>query len=307
MKKISTSLVFFVMRRPKATKRVINVLKNFKFKKVYIICDSWRNESEKSKVLKVRKIVSKSFQNQKIKKLFYDKNIGMRNIAPVAFKEIFKFEDKIIVIEDDTIPSPSFFNFADKLLLKYKKNKKISMISAVNFNTKMTKEIKEDYFFSRYSFLWGWATWRDRWKIYDNSLKKWDFYKKSGRLKKDFPIKGEYRFWKKELNSLQRNQSKGAWDFPLSFANYYYNRFSIVPKVNLVKNIGLSDDPTGLNPKKIKKLKIHYIKDKIIHPKKILRNLEYDNYCGHYHYYLGTFFVRLKNKVCKYLKILKFL
>ena len=299
MQKISTSLVFFVMRRPNATKRVIKVLKKFRFKKIYIVCDSWRNKFEKDNVLEVRKIVSKSFLNQKIIKLFYDKNVGMRNIAPVAFKKIFKTEDKIIVIEDDTLPNPSFFIYADKLLSKYKKTKKISMISGVNFNTKMTKKLNEDYFFSKYSFLWGWATWRDRWKIYDNSLKKWNYYKKSGRLKKDFPNIGEYRFWKKELNSLYRNPKKGAWDFPLSFANYYYNRYSVVPKVNLVKNIGVSDDPTGRNPKKTKNLKTFTINKKLIHPKKIKRNLEYDNYCSLYHYYLGNIFVRIKNKVSK--------
>lgn len=306
MKKISTSLVFFVMRRPKVTKRVINILKKFKFKKIYIICDGWRNELEKDKVLEVRKLVSKSFPNQKVIKLFYNKNIGMRNIAPVAFKEIFKLEDKIIVIEDDTLPSPSFFAFADKLLTKYKKNKKISMISGVNFNSKITKNLKEDYFFSKYSFLWGWATWSDRWKIYDNSLKKWNFYKKSGRFKQDFPILGEYRFWKKELNSLYRNKTKGAWDFPFSFANYYHKRFSIVPKVNLVRNIGIENDPTGRNPKKAKYLKMYSMLNKIKHPKKIKRNLEYDIYCGYNYYYLGNIFVRIKNKFMKYFKLLFF-
>lgn len=297
MQKISAALVLFVMRRPRATKRVINILKKFKFKKIYIVCDGWRNLLEKNKVLEVRKIVNKSFSDKKVIKLFYKKNVGMRNIAPVAFKKVFRSEEKIIVIEDDTLPHPSFFNFVDKLLIKYKNNKKISMVSGVNFNSKMTKNLNKDYFFSKYSFLWGWATWRDRWKIYDNSLKKWNIYKKSGQLKKDFPITGEYRFWKKELNALYRNPKYGAWDFPLSFANYYHKRYSIVPKVNLVKNIGVADDPTGRNPKKTKNLKTFSINKKLIHPKEINLNLEYDNYCGRYHYYLGNILQRLKNKI----------
>ena len=302
MLKINTPLVFFVMRRPQATKKVIKILERFKFKKIYVVCDGWRNEEEKHNVLIVRKIIENSFKNQKVEKIFYKKNIGLRYIAPNAFKKIFKKEKKIIVIEDDTLPDPTFFNFADQLLIKYKNNKKISMISGVNFNSKITENLRDDYFYSKYSFLWGWATWRDRWKIYDNKLKKWNQYKKSERFKKEFPNIGEYRFWKKELNYLKKNLDKGAWDFPLSFANYYYKRYSIVPKKNLVKNIGVNDDPTGINPKKTSDLKKFSISINLNHPKKLERNLKYDNYCSLNHYSLGNIKVRIKNKILKYIK-----
>ena len=302
MKVISASLVFFVMRRPGATKRVIRVIKKNKFRKIYIVCDGWRNELEKSKVLEVRKIIDKSFKNTNVKKIYFNYNVGMRNIAPIAFKKIFKSEKKIIVLEDDTLPHPSFFKFIDQLLIKYKSNNNISTISGLNFNTKITKNLNEDYFFSKYTFLWGWGTWKTRWTIYDNTLKKWEKYRDSKRFKVEFPNAEEYRFWKKELNFLKNNQNKGAWDFPLSFANYYHRRLAIVPKINLIKNIGYSDDPTGINPRKTKNLKIFSMPHKLSHPKKILRNLEYDNYCSLNHYYLGTIVNRIKNKILKIIR-----
>lgn len=302
MKVISASLVFFVMRRPGATKRVITVIKKNKFKKIYVVCDGWRNESEKSKVLKVRKIIDKSFSNTNVKKIYFNHNVGMRNIAPVALKQIFRTEKKIIVLEDDTLPHPSFFKFIDKLLIKYKSTNNISMITGINFNTKITKNLDEHYFFSKYTFLWGWGTWKNRWKLYDNTLKEWEKYRDSKRFKSEFPNVGERRFWKKELNSLKYNQNKGAWDFPLSFANYYHRRLSIVPKINLIKNIGYSNDPTGLNPRKTKNLKFFSIPDKLIHPKKIVRNLAYDNYCSLNHYYLGSIVNRIKRKIVKIIR-----
>lgn len=302
MKAISASLVFFVMRRPGATQRVIKVIKKNKFRKIYVVCDGWRNQIEKNKVLKVRQIIDKNFLNTNLKKIYFNHNVGMRNIAPVALKQIFQTEKKIIVLEDDTLPHPSFFKFIDQLLIKYKSNNSISMISGLNFNTKITKNLKEDYFFSKYTFLWGWGTWKNRWEVYDNTLKKWEKYRDSKRFKIEFPNIGEYRFWKKELNFLKHNPTKGAWDFPLSFANYYYQRLAVVPKKNLIKNIGYSDDPTGLNPKKTKNLKFFSMPEKLIHPKKIVRNIEYDNYCSLNHYYLGTIINRIKNKIVKIIR-----
>ena len=299
MQKIYTPLVFFVMRRPKATKRVINIIKKFKFPKIYIVCDNGRNDYEKKNVRKVRKIINNNFIEEKNEKIYFEKNIGLRKIFPLALKYIFKKEKKIIVIEDDVLPHISFFKFVDDLLKKYKNNKKISLITGLNLNSELTKNLQEDYFFSKNTFIWGWGTWSDRWDIYDSKLRNWDKYKNSKRFKSEFPIKSEYRFWENQLTFLKKNLFQGAWDFPLSFANFYYKRFSIVPRVNLIKNIGIEDDPTGINPKKAKKLKYFSLNNRIIHPKKIVTNLLYDNFCAENYYYRGNFFYRMRNKIKK--------
>ena len=88
MQKINTPLVFFVMRRPKATKRVINIIKKFSFPKIYIVCDYGRNYYEIQNVNKVRKIIEKSFITENNEKIYYEKNIGLRNIFPLALKYI---------------------------------------------------------------------------------------------------------------------------------------------------------------------------------------------------------------------------
>ena len=300
MQKINTPLVFFVMRRPKATKRVINIIKKFSFPKIYIVCDYGRNYYEIQNVNKVRKIIEKSFITENNEKIYYEKNIGLRNIFPLALKYIFNKEKKIIVLEDDVLPHMSFFKFVDDLLKKYNYNKKISLITGLNLNTKLTRNLPEDYFFSKNTFIWGWGTWKDRWNIYDSRLKNWNKYKNSGRFLSEFPIQSEYRFWNNQLTNLKKNLHKGAWDFPFSFANFYHKKFSIVPRVNLIKNIGIEDDPTGVNPKKAKKLKYFSLNKKITHPKIIKTNLAYDIFCAENYYSQANFFTRLKNKIKNY-------
>ena len=112
-------------------------------------------------------------------KNFFDNNIGLRKNAELGLSYVFNSEEKAIILEDDTLPSISFFQFCDDLLKRYENNKKVSMITGSNFKTQITLNLKDDYFFSKYPCFWGWATWKDRWDIlFDNKMQKWNEFKK---------------------------------------------------------------------------------------------------------------------------------
>jgi hypothetical protein len=297
---INTAIILFTHRRPLHTYKILKILKLINLKKIYIVSDGWRNNEEKKQVLIVRDLVIKNNYSFKVNKFFLDRNIGVRNIFKIGLDWVFKYEKKIIVLEDDTVPNNSFFKFCDTLLIKYKNNKKISMICGTNFKSSLTQKNADSYFFSKYTFIWGWATWKDRWSLYDNKLKKWDKFKKNKSINKHFSNTNEIKFWKKNLEYLKKNPNKGAWDFPLTFANFYHKKISIVPKVNLITNIGY-DDPSGHNPKKNSNLKKINIKFPLEHPKKLETSNEYDNYCSKKVFSIPSFRSRILNKIKKYL------
>ena len=60
--------------------------------------------------------------------------------------------------------------------------------------------------------------------------------------------------------------------------HFFYDKISIVPKINLIKNIGY-DEPTSINPKKTSNLKTSSIKFPLKHPKNYI-NEEYDLFCS---------------------------
>jgi hypothetical protein len=300
MTKINCSIAIFTHRRPHHTKRILKSLDTFFFKQIYIINDGWRNNSEKKLVLKVRNIIDKKkFTN--MRKLYLDQNIGIRNIFKIGLEWVFKHEKKIIILEDDTLPNNSFFKFCDQLLIKYKNKKKISMVCGTNFKSSLTNKKKNSYFFSKYSFIWGWATWKDRWALYDDKLKRWNNYKKSKSISKYFTNNNELNFWKKNLDYLSKNQNKGAWDFPLTFTNFYFKKLSIVPKVNLITNIGY-DDPSGNNPKKNSCLKKMNLVFPLKHPSEVKASSEYDHFCSQKVFSLPSFKNRIINKIIKIFK-----
>jgi hypothetical protein len=85
---------------------------------------------------------------------------------------VFKQEDQAIILEDDTLPDPSFFKFCEELLFRYKSNESVFHICGMNmFPQLFTGE--NSYCFTSIANMWGWATWSRAWKHYDLQMKDW--------------------------------------------------------------------------------------------------------------------------------------
>ena len=67
------------------------------------------------------------------------------------------------------MPNTDFFYFCEELLNKYEDDPRISMITGNNFQD---GKIRGDgsYYFSGYNHIWGWATWKRVWRIYDKNM-----------------------------------------------------------------------------------------------------------------------------------------
>ena len=67
--------------------------------------------------------------------------------------------DKCIVLEDDCVPSQSFFPFCKEMLDRYEHDERISMIAGFN-EDEITAYCPNSYFFTSVFAIWGWASWR---------------------------------------------------------------------------------------------------------------------------------------------------
>ncbi len=291
---IKSNIVIFCYNRPRHLKKLFNSLDKIKDRKFYIISDGPKNNNDNYFINQVRNQIKVSNLNFKKKKLF-NKNIGVRKIFGLGLKWIFKFEKQIIILEDDIIPSQSFFRFCDKMLFKYKNKKKISQITGCNINDRLTRKLNHSYFFSKYSNIWGWATWKDRWKDYDNNFNKLNFLINSKNFERSCLNTNEFKHWKKYFYIHKKDRKIGTWDYAWTYTNFLKQRLSIVPKMNLIKNIGY-DNATGKNPNKLKKLKAKSINEKIKHPKIIKQNLTYDLYSSINIYSIPKTLIRIKKK-----------
>jgi hypothetical protein len=83
-----------------------------------------------------------------VKTLFREENLGCKYAVSGAITWFFEQEEQGIILEDDCLPSQSFFWFCEELLYRYKYDKRIMMISG--YNKFQTYDQSNDYFFSKY-------------------------------------------------------------------------------------------------------------------------------------------------------------
>lgn len=163
---LHTAVLFLVFNRPNTTKQVFEAIRQARPPKIYVASDGARENipGETERVEEVRRIVSDVDWPCEIKTLYRHKNLGCKEAIFSAINWFFENEEQGIIIEDDCLPSAEFFPYCEFYLDKYKYDDNIFSISGSRFG------LSEKSCFSKYALMWGWATWRDRWKYYSLEL-----------------------------------------------------------------------------------------------------------------------------------------
>jgi hypothetical protein len=273
---LNTAVLFLVFNRLDTTKQVFQAIRQAKPPRLYIAADGAREskQGEAENVQVVRDCIMENIDWEcDVKTLFRDENLGCKYAVSGAINWFFENEEMGIILEDDCLPSQSFFWFCEELLEKYKNNESIGMISGDNFFIEHQK-LKESYFYS-YGNIWGWASWKRVWKNYDVSMKTWgdDIMKDSLKL---------FLNNEKIFNSLSKMFDDTYDDKINTWANQFLysrliNKFlTINPSLNLVKNIGFGKEATHTKGDDIfSHLKSNNITFPLIHPNNININKEY--------------------------------
>lgn len=192
-----------------------------------------------------------------------------------AIDWFFRNVEEGIILEDDCIPSSSFFKFAEKMLNKYRKNNQIFHISGNNFHPH--KNDRYNYYFSKYPHIWGWATWKRAWKKYKVSIDDWPKNKKDKLFDKQYLNYAEKIYWQGIFDLVHQNQID-TWDYQWLYCCWLNKGLSITPKYNLVKNIGFGESATHTKKDNstLSNFPTQTIQSFSKHPKRIIINKQYD-------------------------------
>lgn len=232
-----TPVLFLAYKRPDLATQVFAQIAKLKPAKLYVAIDGAKNATEKKQVNQVQTIVKQIDWPCKVKYLFRQQNLGCRLAISQAISWFFEHEEAGIILEDDCLPNQDFFYFCQRMLRDYQDDERVMMITGTNYLLKHP-QITSDYFFSRHSIVWGWATWKRAWRNYDLDLTAWPHFRKTQQLKQ---LKHSY-FGRKYLEisfDLIREQLVDTWDIQWAFACLFNSGLCIVPRVNLVSNIGV--------------------------------------------------------------------
>ena len=245
-----TPVLFLVFNRPDETEKVFEVIRRVAPKHLYIAADGPRSNKEGESELckRVRDVVTHIDWECDVRTLYREKNLGCKEAVSEAINWFFKQEERGIILEDDCLPDLSFFPYCERLLEKYKNDDRIISIGGTNLGYEFPND--SSYGFSRFMNMWGWATWRRSAMLIDYEMKLW---KKMSwkrlflqRKLKDSLLNLDYnwiRFWLYYFNETASGKMD-TWDYQWIFTQLYYNKFSIFPAKNLVKNIGFCETAT---------------------------------------------------------------
>ena len=239
---LKTPVLFIIFKRPDTTAKVFEAIRQAAPPKLYIAADGPRpNVSGEAELCqKTREVVKNIDWDCEVKTLFQDENLGCRLGASGAVTWFFSEEPEGIVLEDDCLPEPSFFQYCQEMLEKYRDDKRIMHITGDNFN--FGKEIGPySYYFSRYPSLWGWASWRRAWDIYDLEMKLWPEARDNQTLYRIFDSPQEVKFWTKQTQ-LTYEGKIDTWDYQWNLVVWLNAALTVTPNVNLISNIGFDSN-----------------------------------------------------------------
>jgi hypothetical protein len=273
-----TPILFLVFNRLDETKKVFEQIKKIKPLNLYIASDGARinKEGEYEIVNIIRQYLLENIDwNCNIQTLFRDNNLGCKDAVSGAITWFFQNEEQGIILEDDCLPSESFFMYCETLLEYYKNDNRVGMISGFN-KRGILENLNYDYFFTKFISIWGWATWRRAWNKYDKNLTTYVEFKELEMLR-TFLSESNYERESRKFNKV-KYENFDTWDYQWSYTMYIQNMLCIIPRKNMIKNIGFGDNATHtVGEDEYKHIELYQESfNKIIHPSYLLQSHIYD-------------------------------
>lgn len=277
--KLKTPVAFIIFNRPDTTARVFAEIAKAQPPKLLVVGDGPRphKTGEAERVAATRAIIEHVNWPCEVMTRFSDSNLGCKRRVSTGIDWIFEQVEEAIILEDDCLPEPSFFQFCEEMLDRYRSDARVGMISGDNFQLGR-EPLKDSYYFSKYTHIWGWASWRDRWQAYDVNMGLWPQLRDHGRLEDLVLEASEVPYWHSIFERIY-NGEIDTWDYQWAFANWAMGRVNILPSVNLISNIGFGADATHTTASSpLANLPTQPMPFPLVHPEIRARNREADRY-----------------------------
>ena len=278
---LNSAVLFLVFNRLETTKQSFEAIRQAKPPRLYIAADGAREtkEGEEERVISVRDYVTSNIDWEcELLTLFRKENLGCGKAVSNAITWFFDNEEEGIILEDDCLASPDFFRFCDLMLDRYRNDDRIGHICGCNFQDGILRD-EGDYYYSKLTHVWGWASWKRVWSKYDfsmNGLEKAienDFL--SGLVDNDWNKKTFYNTF-----TRTKHGEIDTWDYQYMFLNQVNGHLSIIPNYNMITNIGFNIDGTHtFDPNSpMSNISFNELPVEIVHPVFIFQNRIADKY-----------------------------
>jgi hypothetical protein len=239
--KKAIAIIFY--NRPNHLRLVLDSVMDVHNAVFYLISDGPKqNIEDEKKIRMARECCDSILKDREVVKIYSDVNMGVGRRVVSGLNEVFSREEECIILEDDCVPDPSFQHMCSSLLERYRNDERIGIISGTNEIGEYQAPDPGSYFYS-YGMIWGWATWRRAWEKNDYELLSFS----GDSLEKVKRNINGYDPLYQEIVSGCRSALYGevdTWDYQWLYSRCLHGMCDIIPRRNLVTNIGIGANAT---------------------------------------------------------------
>jgi hypothetical protein len=209
---------------------------------LFIFSDAPANIEAKAGVLQVRQFLSTlkaGFASITIIEHTY--NLGLANSIIHGVSMLCEHYGRVIVLEDDLLTSPFFLRYMNQGLMLWERELRVQSICGYMFPVQLVEGAST--FFLNAPHSWGWATWQDRWSMFNADGRALLQEIKDKGLQKAFNMSGPHSYVK-----MLRDQIAGrnhSWFIRWYATGFLRQQLSLYPAQSLVRNIGI--DGSGVH------------------------------------------------------------
>ena len=237
---MQSAVVIIIFSRPDTTARVFAAIRQARPARLFIIADAPRqNKPEEAEQCAAARAITENIDWPcEVTRDYAVANMGCRQRIFSGLSAVFQVVDRAIILEDDCLPDPTFFGFCDELLDRYADDSRVTTISGDNFaNSRGGVHGPASYHFTRYTHIWGWATWARAWNGFDPKMPWWQGRRELLSMWRCFGALSPAMGWYNAARHVRKGKLS-SWAIPWMLTQWKNGALAICPEQNLVTNIG---------------------------------------------------------------------
>lgn len=280
--KTDVAVLILFFNRPDHLRAVFSEVRRARPSRLFLYQDGPRGERDMPGIEACREVVADIDWQCEVHRKYQERNYGCDPSEYISQKWAFSMADKCIVLEDDDVPSQSFFTFCKEMLDRYEHDERIGMIAGFN-SEEVAEGVDSDYFFTSVFSIWGWASWR---RVIDKWDESYAFLDDEVSMRQLHGVMRQRGYCRDTLRACYDHRASGKAYYETIFwgAMVMNSWLAIMPTRNMINNLGATEGSTHYTgslatmPRRLRRLftmKRYELDAPLRHPRYVIEDVDF--------------------------------